>query len=414
MHDEPIHARQGGRLTRLLKAGRGGIGLLVLGVLLALCLGTLPYTLGNAGSDRDGFPLGPRYKHGDLTAALLPPSWSSMRPDERSRAEAAARQSIRDTAYARLRRERGPDAEILESELPEPTAGQVDEALPFHLLGTDKLGRDLFIRCLAGGGVSIGIGLAAALISVVIGTIYGAVAGYMGGRADALMMRIVDILYGLPYLLLVVLLAVAGDALLDTAINRTGQRDAFITSYLNSHPDGNSVPAQAEALRLARDRFPAREISEGLRSVYEIGVLLIAIGGLSWLTLARVIRGQVLSLKAQPFMEAARALGVPLPRQFLRHLLPNLIGPIIVYATLTVPQAILQESFLSFLGIGVRPPLPSWGNLASEGLVELNPIRTRWWLILFPCLLLATTLLALNFMGEGLRESFDPRRKRRT
>jgi ABC-type dipeptide/oligopeptide/nickel transport system permease subunit len=128
--------------------------------------------------------------------------------------------------------------------------------------------------------------------------------------------------------------------------------------------------------------------------------------------MARVIRGQVLSLKAQPFMEAARAMGVPVRRQFLRHLLPNLIGPIVVYATLTVPQAILQESFLSFLGIGVQPPLPSWGNLAAEGLSALNTVKVRWWLLLFPCVLLAATLLALNFVGEGLREAFDPKRAR--
>jgi oligopeptide transport system permease protein len=133
----------------------------------------------------------------------------------------------------------------------------------------------------------------------------------------------------------------------------------------------------------------------------------------SWLTMARVIRGQVLSLKSQPFMEAARALGIPARRQFARHLLPNLLGPIIVYATLTIPQAILQESFLSFLGIGVKPPLPSWGNLAADGLPELNPYQSRWWLLLFPCVLLGTTLLALNFVGEGLREALDPKRMKR-
>jgi oligopeptide transport system permease protein len=143
-----------------------------------------------------------------------------------------------------------------------------------------------------------------------------------------------------------------------------------------------------------------------------MATLLIAIGGVSWLTMARVIRGQVLSLKQQPFIEAARALGLSTPRIFFRHLLPNLVGPIIVYATLTVPQAILQESFLSFLGIGVKPPLPSWGNLAAEGLVELNPYQSNWWLLLFPCLLLAITLLSLNFLGEGLRDALDPKRSR--
>jgi oligopeptide transport system permease protein len=158
---------------------------------------------------------------------------------------------------------------------------------------------------------------------------------------------------------------------------------------------------------------PPRELSPGTRTFLDLTVLFTAIGGVSWLTMARVVRGQVLSLKSQPFMEAARAMGVPIRAQFIRHLLPNLVGTITVYATLTVPQAILQESFLSFLGIGVRPPLPSWGNLAAEGLSELNPYHSRWWLLLFPCLLLGLTLLALNFVGEGLREALDPRRSRR-
>jgi oligopeptide transport system permease protein len=150
-----------------------------------------------------------------------------------------------------------------------------------------------------------------------------------------------------------------------------------------------------------------------MRSVVDVVVLLVAIGGVSWLTMARVVRGQVLSLKSQPFMEAARAMGVGWFGQFRRHLLPNLVGPIIVYATLTVPQAILQESFLSFLGIGVKPPLPSWGNLAADGLSELNPVRSNWWLLAFPCVLLGMTLLALNVLGEGMREAFDPKRGRR-
>lgn len=239
------------------------------------------------------------------------------------------------------------------------------------LLGRDHLGRSLLIRCLAGGAVSIGVGLAAAAIAVGIGTAYGSIAGWVGGRVDSVMMRVVDILYGLPYILLVVLLAVAGDALLA----------------------GVAVDWSPQTRRLV-----------------EVGILLTAIGGVSWLTMARVIRGQVLSLKSMPFVESARAAGVGPARVFVRHLLPNLLGPILVYATLTVPQAILQESFLSFLGIGVRAPMPSWGNLASDGLGELNPVKSRWWLLVFPCALLATTLLSLNFVGEGLREAFDPRR----
>lgn len=325
-------ARRTMRLPR-----RGVIGLVVLGVLSCACLGTLPWTLSSAAP---GSP--PRYSDGRLEGYLLPPTWMPHDEGERARFET-------------VRTARGGSA-------------------PFHLFGTDRLGRDVFIRCLAGGGVSIGIGLAAACISVVIGTLYGAIAGAAGGRLDGFMMRVVDVLYGLPSLLLVVLLAVAGDAV----VGRSG---------------GTFGP--------------------GARVMFDVGVLLIAIGGLSWLTMSRVIRGQVMSLRAQPFMEAARAVGVSPLRQFAVHLLPNLVGPVMVYATLTVPQAILQESFLSFLGIGVKPPLPSWGGLASDGLVELNPVRVRWWLIVFPCVLLGTTLLALNLVGESLQQSLDPKSKRR-
>lgn len=321
--------------------------------------------------------------------------------------------------------------------------------------------------------MSIGVGLAAATISVVIGTLYGALAGYAGGRTDAVMMRVVDILYGLPYVLLVVLLAVAGDALVDRfahskALRAEAARNEFVLAeaYRRADPSaleqlrqaegwgaiasrldsGSSVRRDLAALaatehgpetidqwiaallggdetvrqaieddatvRAGDGRLPSPALNEKTRSTLRVVILLAAIGGVSWLTMARVIRGQVLSLKAYPFMEAARALGLSVPRQFVRHMLPNLLAPIIVYATLTVPQAILQESFLSFLGIGIQPPLPSWGNLAAEGLAELNTVHSRWWLLVFPCVLLGATLLALNFMGEGLREAFDPRRAR--
>lgn len=234
-----------------------------------------------------------------------------------------------------------------------------------HVFGTDALGRSMLWRCLLGGAISLGIGMAAAVITMFIGTVYGMVSGYAGGRTDAVMMRIVDVLYGLPYILLVVLLSVAFMP--------------FMTRWIGPLV-GNVV------------------------------TLLVAIGAVSWLTLARVVRGQVLSLKSQPFVEAARATGLGTPRILMFHILPNLMGPIIVYTTLTVPQAVLQESFLSFLGIGVQPPLPSWGNLASEGLSELNPVQSHAWLLAWPCILLGLTLLALNFVGDGLRDRFDPRR----
>lgn len=246
-------------------------------------------------------------------------------------------------------------------------------------MGTDLFGQSVLWRCLLGGVISLGIGGCAALISVFIGVTWGATAGYIGGRVDSAMMRVVDVLYGLPYILLVVLMNLA------------------LRPFVN---DG--------FLRLGFNESSASGLSG-------IVTLLVAIGGVSWLTMARVIRGQVLSLRAQPFMEAARALGTGHLRILLVHLLPNLIGPIVVYATLTVPQAILQESFLSFLGIGVQAPIPSWGNLASGGLPQLHKLAThaqevQWWLLLFPCLLLGMTLMGLNFLGDALRNRLDPKR----
>jgi oligopeptide transport system permease protein len=235
------------------------------------------------------------------------------------------------------------------------------------MFGYDTLGRSMFSRCLLGGACSLAIGIIAAIISVFLGVTVGLVAGYRGGWLDSLLMRIVDILYGLPYVLLVILLKIA--------------LERPLTNLLGGGP-ANFV------------------------------VLFLAIGLVSWLTMARVVRGQVLSLRAQPFIEACRAAGLPQWRIFPRHLLPNLIGPITVYATLIVPGAILNESFLSFLGIGIQPPMPTWGSLASDGLLPaLNPVNHRWWLLLFPCVLLAITLLSLNFVCDGLRDVFDPKRE---
>jgi oligopeptide transport system permease protein len=299
---------------------------------------------------------------------------------------------------------------------------------PSWALGTDALGRSLLVRVLAGGGISLTVGIAAALLSVCIGVAYGAIAGYAGGRVDAIMMRAVDVLYGLPYVLLVVLLAVAGDALVGEHVSRHRERQAWTRERVAEglREEGQSPSREAVEARLASDAelrarvraqsleaVPPRALGAGARTAIDLVVLLVAIGGVSWLTMARVIRGQVLSLKAQPFVEAARAIGAGPTRILARHVLPNLIGPIVVYATLTVPQAILQESFLSFLGIGVKPPLPSWGNLAAEGLGELNPYQSHWWLLAFPCALLGATLLSLNFVGEGLREALDPKRRAR-
>ncbi|MFM7481243.1 MAG: ABC transporter permease [Planctomycetota bacterium] len=309
-------------------------GAAILACIVTLCVLSLPWTLARV--EREGGAPVRRYEAGNLQLALLPPSWWST---------PAATAAVTE-------RERA--------------AGNY---IPSRVLGTDRLGRDLFARCLLGGAVSLLVGASAALIAVTVGTLYGALSGARGGRVDDALMRTVDVLYGLPSMLLVVLLAVA----VDGVIERMGVRRAGA-------------------------------LGQGI----DLVVLLVAIGATSWLTIARVIRGQILSLRAQPFMEACRALGIGPARQFFRHALPNVAGTVAVYAALAVPAAILAESFLSFLGIGVRDPMPSWGNLASEGLSEVNTVHSRWWLLLWPCLSIAATLLALNFLGDAMRQAVDP------
>jgi len=252
---------------------------------------------------------------------------------------------------------------------------------PLAWYGFDNLGRSILARCLLGGTISLGVGIAAATIAVFLGVTIGLFAGFRGGWIDATLMRTVDVLYGLPYILLVILFKIAFENPIGTFLAWIQPKDAADQpAWFN--------PAMAANLV----------------------VLFSAIGLVSWLTMARVVRGQVLSLRGQPFIEACRAMGLPETRVFLRHILPNLIGPITVYATLTVPSAILQESFLSFLGVGVNPPLPSWGSLAAEGVQQLSPVRFYWWMLVFPCILLVVTLLSLNYMGDGLRDVFDPKR----
>jgi len=219
-----------------------------------------------------------------------------------------------------------------------------------HLLGTDELGRDMLTRTLYGARVSFAVGLLATLVSLTIGVTYGAVAGFRGGRLDQVMMRAVDILYGLPFMFFVILLMVL-----------------FGRSIVN---------------------------------------LFIALGAVQWLTMARMVRGQVLSLRVRDFILAAQAMGASPCRLLVRHILPNALGPIVVYATLTVPAVMLEEAFLSFLGLGVQPPMSSWGSLAAEGAAAMEAYP---WLIVFPGLALTTTLLSLNFLGDGLRDALDPR-----
>lgn len=232
--------------------------------------------------------------------------------------------------------------------------------------GHDDLGRSLLVRLLLGFLVSIAIGLAAAAISVVVSVPWGCIAALSGGWIDTTMMRIVDVLYGLPYILMVIILKIA-------------------------------LTRPLAALLGGETRFA------------EVVILFIAIGGVSWLTMARVVRGQVLALRDQPFIEAARAAGAGNLRILIRHVLPNLVGPVTVYASLVIPQAILQEAFLSYLGIGVQQPIPSIGRLAADGVQAVNTFVGFWWLLCYPCGLLVVMLMALNFVGDGLRDAYDPK-----
>jgi oligopeptide transport system permease protein len=241
-----------------------------------------------------------------------------------------------------------------------------------HPFGTDLNGRDLLYRVLDGGRVSMLVGLCGALVSLIIGTAYGLVAGYFGGRTDNLLMRIVDILYSIPRLI-------------------------FILICIN-------------AFNSQLQEFASRIGWEWLVSSSRIAILIVSLGIIEWLTLARIVRGQTLALKSRAFVAAATVLGQSHGKILLKHLLPNLLGVILIYMTLTIPAVIIDESFLSFLGLGVQAPAASWGSLLADGAASLNPIFIRWWLVVFPATAMAVTLLALNFLGDALRDAFDPKR----
>jgi len=219
-----------------------------------------------------------------------------------------------------------------------------------HYFGTDAMGRDLFVRTLQGGRISLMVGFVATFVSLIIGVTYGAIAGYMGGRIDNIMMRIVDIMYALPFMFLVIMLMVV-----------FGQH---------------------------------------------IFLIFAAIGGYIWLDMARIVRGQTMSLKGKEFVESAIAVGATTPAIIFKHIVPNLLGIVCVYVTLTIPQVILVESFLSFLGLGVQEPFTSWGALVNEGAqdMEIAP-----WSLIYPAVFLATTLFCFNFIGDGLRDALDPK-----
>ena len=239
------------------------------------------------------------------------------------------------------------EGQVLEDQLQPPSFA--------HPFGTDLSGRDVLTRTLYGGRLSLAVGLVATFVSLVIGVTWGAVAGYRGGLTDNVMMRFVDMLYSLPFMFFVILLV----------------------AYFGRH----------------------------------LVLLFLALGAVQWLTMSRIVRGQMIQLRSQEFVQALVALGASHPRIIFRHLVPNLLSVVIVYLTLTIPSVMLFEAFLSFLGLGVTPPDVSWGLLANDGIQVITPVKIYWWLVVFPGLALALTLFALNFLGDGLRDALDPRLK---
>ena len=323
---------QAGLRARAAHAG-AGVGVWLLATIVGVVALLSPWAF--ASVEMPGGARMARWSAQNLQLSLLPPVW------------------MRDAAA---------DARV-------ETARVAGEHVPGRVLGTDRIGRDVAARLVAGSALSLALGLAAAVVATAIGVCWGAAAAWFAGPVDATLMRIVDVLYALPSILLATLLGVAVDGFAERTLGDT---------------------------------------SPGLRLVLNLLTMLVAIAGVGWLTMSRVVRGQVLSLRERAFIEAARAAGAGSAHIFRKHLLPNLAGPVAAYAALAVPAAILSESFLSFLGIGIRDPLPSLGNLAADGLPELNLVKGRWWLLAPPCAVIALALLSLNFAADRLRDRLDP------